>query len=269
MAAPSCSAASQIGFNHRLAGDVGLADAHIEGDMEFSATSRRVGLFSVATTAILVAAYAITLAVGLLSLTSPEQPIENPEFSILEIVIIVMTPAVLAMMVAVHAWAPTQLQVLSLTAVVFTGLLALVTCTLHFVILTLSRNPAFADEPWLPLIMTFKWPSLAYAVDIVGWDIFFPLAMLFAAPVFNGSPLAICIRWLMVTSGVLAFAGLLGVVLDDMQWRNIGIAGYVPVFLIVVVLLGVLFYRTVPRGQRRASDSERVGETARSRTNTA
>ena len=76
------------------------------------------------------------------ALESPEQPIGDPVFSILEILIIVMMPAIVALMISVHAWAPPERRVLSLAAVVFTGALALLTCTLHFVILTLSRSPA-------------------------------------------------------------------------------------------------------------------------------
>jgi hypothetical protein len=70
--------------------------------------------------------------------------------------------------------------------------------------------------------------------------------MFFAAPVFNGNRLATSIRILMIASGVLALAGLSGVVAGDMQLRNIGIIGYVVVFLVVAGLLGVLFYRTKP-----------------------
>jgi hypothetical protein len=39
---------------------------------------------------------------------------------------------------------------------------------------------------------------------------------------------------------------LSGVVFGDMQLRNIGIVGYVGVFLVVAVLLAVLFYRALP-----------------------
>jgi len=216
--------------------------------MEFSATSRRLGLFSAAATAVLIAAYAATLALGLLSLGSPEQPIGDPQYALLEILIIVMMPVVVALMIAVHAWAPAPLRALSLAAVVFMTLLALVTSTLHFVILTLGRRPEFADEPW-PLILTFRWPSVAYAVDIVGWNIFFALAMVCAAPVLGGRGLEMWIRRLMITSGVLAFAGLAGVATDDMRWRFIGIVGYVPVFLVVVILLGIMFHRTEPDGE--------------------
>ena len=214
--------------------------------MEFTATARRLGIVSAAATVILIVAYAVTLIVGLSSLESPEQPIGDPMFWILEVLIISMMPAMVALMVAVHAWAPMRVKTLSMTSVVFMGLLAGVTCSLHFVILTLSRQPEFAGQPWLAPVMSFNWPSVAYALDILGWDVFFALSMLFAAPVFRGSRLAAWIRVLMIASGALALAGLSGVLAGDMQLRNIGIVGYVGVFLVVTVLLLVLFYRATP-----------------------
>jgi hypothetical protein len=215
--------------------------------VKFTPTARRFGIFSAAATVILVVAYAVTLAVGLLTLESPEDPIGGPLFTILEILIIITMPGMVALMVTVHAWAPTNAKALSLTSVVFMGLLAGVTCSLHFVILTLSHQPEFRAQTWLPLVLSFEWPSIVYALDILGWDVFFPLSMLFAAPVFSGSRLATWIRVLMIVSGVLSLAGLSGVVAGDMQLRNIGIAGYVGVFLVVATLLAVLFYRTTPQ----------------------
>jgi len=88
---------------------------------------------------------------------------------------------------------------------------------------------------------------VAYSLDILGWDVFVPLSMLFAAPVFQGSRLAAWIRVLMIASGVIALAGLSGVVVGDMQLRNIGIVGYVGVFLVVAALLVVFFYRAKPK----------------------
>jgi hypothetical protein len=213
---------------------------------EFSATSRRLGVFSAVGVVVLGVAYMVTLAIGFSSLKSPQQPIGDPMFSILEVLIIVMTPAMVGLMVAVHAWAPANAKTVSLAAVVFMGVLAGVTCSVHFVILSMSRQAAFAENSWLPLLLSFKWPSVAYALDILGWDFFFPLSMLFAAPVFGGSRLAASIRGLMIASGVLALAGLSGVVAGNMQLRNIGIVGYLGVFLVVAGMLGVLFYRARP-----------------------
>ena len=215
-------------------------------DIKFSATARRLGVFSAVGVIVLVGAYAFTLTIGFLSLNSPQQPIGDPMFSILEVLIILMMPVMVALMVAVHAWAPAHAKTLSLTAVIFMGLLAGVTCSVHFVILTLSRQAAFAGQPWAPLLLSFKWPSFVYALDILAWDFFFPLSMLFAAPVFGGSRLTVSIRVLMIASGVLAFAGLGGVVAGDLQVRNIGIVGYVGVFLVVACLLAVLFSQARP-----------------------
>jgi hypothetical protein len=224
---------------------------------EFSATARRLGIFSAAGVVVLEVAYAITLAVGLLSLESPQEPIGDPMFSILEVLIIVMMPVMVALMAAVHAWAPPHVKTLSLTALVFMGLLAALTCSVHFVILTLSRQPAFAGQPWQPLVFSFRWPSVAYALDILGWDLLFALSMLFAAPVFGGSRLAASIRLLMVASGVLSLAGLSGVATGDMQLRNIGIVGYVGVFPVVAGLLAVLFYRAAPVSGRGGTAAAR------------
>jgi hypothetical protein len=214
--------------------------------VEFSATARRLGICSAVGVVVLGIAYAVTLAFGFLSLKSPQQPIGDPMFSILEVLIIVMMPVMVALMVAVHAWAPSHAKTLSLTAVIFMGLLAGVTCSLHFVILTLSRQAAFAGQSWLPLFLSFRWPSVAYSLDILGWDFFFALSMFFAAPVFSGSRLAASIRVLMIASGVLALAGLGGVVAGDMQLRNIGIVGYLGVFVVLAGQLAVLFYQARP-----------------------
>jgi hypothetical protein len=215
--------------------------------MKFTATARSLGIFSAAVTVILLVAYTVTLSVGLASLESPDQPIGNPMFTILEVLIILMMPAMVALMVAVHAWAPTHAKTLTLTAVVFMGLLAGVTSVVHFCILTLSRQPEFAGRPWETLVFPFAWPSVVYALDILAWDVFFPLSMLFAAPAIRGTRLARWVRVLMIASGVLSLAGLSGVVTGNMQLRNIGIVGYDGVFLVVAALLAVLFYRTTPQ----------------------
>ena len=217
------------------------------GGVKFTPIARSLGIFSATVTVILVVAYTVTLAVGLLSLESPQKPIDDPMFTILEVLIIVMMPAMVALMVAVHAWAPMNAKALSLTSLVFMGLLAGVTSVVHFCVLTLSRQPEFAGQSWLPLVLSFNWPSVAYALEILAWDVFFALSMLFAALVFHGSRLAAWIRVLMIASGVLSLAGLSGVVAGDMQLRNIGIVGYDGVFLVVAALLAVLFYRTTPQ----------------------
>lgn len=213
----------------------------------YSPAARWLGLYSAAATTILLVMYAITLSLGLWSLESPDQPIGNPLFTILEILILLLLPAMVCLMIAVHAWSPSELKIFSFVAVTFMSLLAGITGSLHFVILTISRHAVFEGQAWLPLFFEFRWPSVAYALDILAWDVFFPLSMFFAAAVFKGNRLARWIRQAMITAGVLALAGLSGVVWGDMQLRNIGIIGYVGVFLIVSLLLMRFFYREVAR----------------------
>jgi hypothetical protein len=213
----------------------------------FTASARRLGVTSAVGTVLLSAVYAVVLVAGFRSLQSPQQPIGDPWFSILEILIILTMPPMVALMVAVHAWAPVEIKVFSMAALVFMSLVALLTCSNHFVILTMSRQAAFAGITWMPLLLSFRWPSVPYALDILAWDVFFALSVLFAAPVFSGNRLATSIRVLMVVSGVLALAGLSGVVVGNMQLRNIGIAGYAGVFPVAALLMAVLFNRSALR----------------------
>ncbi len=204
-------------------------------------TPLRLGIVAAWLTAGLIAGYALVLGIGLISLESPDDPIGDPMFTILEVLILLLMPAMVAMMAALHAWAETRFKALTLVALLFTGLLAGLTSVVHFLVLTLSRDTAFMGQSWAPLVLSFRWPSIVYALDILAWDLLFPWAMFFAAPAVVGSQLADRTRRLMVASGVLALLGLGGVVAGNMQLRNIGILGYVVVFCAVAVCLAKLF----------------------------
>jgi hypothetical protein len=192
-------------------------------------------------------AYAIILILGLLAQKNPQEPVADPYFTLLELLILVLAPLAVVIMVVVHAWAAREVKIYSLTAVIFMSLLAGVTCCVHFVILTVSRQPDVAHLPWLPLFLSFKWPSVVYALDILAWDVFYGLAVLFAAPVFRGDQLAAAIRILLTVSGMLALAGLIGVPLGDMNLRLlVGGVGYAVLFPIVSLLLALVFRHTEP-----------------------
>jgi hypothetical protein len=212
----------------------------------FTSSARCIGIGSALSVAVLSGVYAVALVVGLRSLPSPEQPIGDPLFSILELLILLLMPAIVAMMVAVHAWARPDAKAFSLLAVVFVGVLAGVTCSVHFVILVVGRQVVLAGPAVMRRLLSFEWPSVAYALDILAWDVFFALSVLCAAPAFDGSRLARWIRALLVASGVLALAGLGGVVVGDMRLRNVGIVGYAGVFPVAAALMALLFQRASP-----------------------
>lgn len=200
--------------------------------------------------AVLSAAYVVVLAVGLLTLPSPDVQIQPPWFAVLEVLILAIAPAMLALAVAVHAWSPPERKPLALLGVAFFILFAGVTVALHFCILVLSHHPAFSGEPWPSLVFGFRWPSLAYALYILAWDVLFPLGALCLAAAIQGPGALASVRALFVLSAVLAFAGLLGVPLADMQVRNIGILGYAVLFPIGAAVMAGVFHRARQAGPR-------------------
>jgi hypothetical protein len=227
----------------------------------FSPSARLLGMGAALGTLLAGGCYAILLVAGLASLPSPGKPIGDPLFSILEILIILMMPLMVALMVAVHAWAPVARKVYSLLALIFMSLLAGLTSGVHFVILTVGHVAAFEGLEAMPRFLSFRWPSVVYALDILGWDVFFGVAMLSAAAVFDGSVLCRWIRLLLVAAGVLALAGLAGVATGDMRLRNIGILGYAGAFPCVALLLAILFRRAPPQRTRtQASAAIRISD---------
>ena len=215
--------------------------------MTFTASARRLGIVSALGTVLAGVAYVPVLIIGFFSLASSRNAMGDPVFAILEILIVVSMPLMIGLMVAVHAWAPADSKVFSLIALVFVSLLAGLTMSVHFVLLTVGRQAMFTGQAWMPLFVSFTWPSVAYALDVLAWDVFFALSALFAAPVFTGTRLARSIRMLLLVSGTLALAGTSGAFVGNMQLRNIGIAGYAGVFPIAALMLAILFHRTPPR----------------------
>ena len=206
-----------------------------------------VGTVAGIAVAVLCVAYAAVLAVGLHTLPSPDQPIENPWFTLMELLILAIAPAMVAFTVGLHAWAPSERKALALLGVLFMSMCAVVTCSVHFAVLSLSRTPSFSNLDGSALVFSFRWPSVVYALDILAWDFFFPLAALFAALAVPGAGRARLAKGLLFASAALAFAGLAGVPLDNMSIRNIGIVGYVVLFPMASVLLASVF-RSAPGG---------------------
>ena len=205
--------------------------------------SPRLGIIAGYALAVLCLIYAIVLAIGLYTLTSPDQPIQQPWFACMELLILGIAPLAVAFMVALHAWATDKRGPISLLGIVFMSMCSVVTCGVHFVILTLSREPRFAALSWAPVVFSFRWPSLAYALDILAWDVFFPLAALCAALTVSGPGPANVARSLFLASAAFSLLGLAGVPLSNMRVRNIGIVGYVALFPIAAVLMAVRFRR--------------------------
>jgi hypothetical protein len=185
----------------------------------------------------LCAVYAMVLAIGLLTLPSKDHPIQDPWFTAMEFLILGIAPAMVAFCVGLQAWVPSANRTAALCAVTFMGMCATVTGSVHFSVLTLSRLPPFNSQEWASAVFAFRWPSVAYALDILAWDVFFSIGAACAAVALGGISRLRLERWLLGTSAVLALGGLAGVPLADMAIRNIGIIGYALVFPVAAALI--------------------------------
>lgn len=215
--------------------------------LRFTPQHRRVGRVAAWGVVVLMFAYAVTTGLGFLSLESPQEPIGDPYVTVMELLIVALAPLLVVTMVAVHASAPPAARLYSLAALVFMTVLACITSCVHIVVLTVGRPLAATGEPWVPLFVSFTWPSVVYALDILAWDLFFALSVLCAVPVFRGDGTRErAVRALLAVSGVLSLAGLLGVPLADMGIRNVGVVGYAVVAPWAFLLVGVVLGRTQP-----------------------
>jgi hypothetical protein len=208
-----------------------------------ASTAHPFGVAAATAVALLCFVYACVVAIGLLTLPSPDHQIQQPWFTLMEGLIIAIAPAMVVLAAALHTWAPQQRKSVALASVAFSSMCAVLTCVVHFAILTLSRQPAFAEQAWADVVFSFKWPSVAYAIDILAWDVFFPLAALCAAAAIQCPCVAAAARGLLAVSAALAFIGLVGVPLANMQFRNVGIIGYAVTFPLAAAFMVVLSRR--------------------------
>ena len=208
-------------------------------------TDRLVGSVSCYTVFGLGLAYLPTTVAGLVD-SGLDAPIRDPYLAVMELLIIPLAVGLVIAFAAVHSYSPHPARTLSLSALVLVAMTAGMTIGVHAVALTVGRHPQIAVIPGFALLFSWTWPSMIYALDIAAWDLCLGVALLLAAPVFPPGSRSGPVRRGLVVSGVLCLAGLLGVFLNNMSVRNIGIVGYAVVLPVVMLLMGRLFAATRP-----------------------
>lgn len=118
--------------------------------------------------------------------------------AVMEAITLVSAPLVVILMAAVYGLATPEYKVFGLLALAFGAIMAGLTSGVHFVAFTAGRQTDFT---------TLEWPSTLYAVELLAWDVFLGLALVFAAPVFAGSGRCARARWALVATGVLCLLG--------------------------------------------------------------
>lgn len=185
--------------------------------------------------------YVAVFIVGFADVGNTSDPLPDPYLAIVEVIILVMAPIMVALMLAIHHSAPREAKPFTQVALGWMIAAAAFTTVVHFVELTVARHIDPATFPGYARIFDFEWPSTFYAIDIAAWDVFFGLSLLFAVPAFAHRADASLARKGLIASGSLCLIGLIGPFANALGWRTIGILGYTVVFALTCLPLSRSF----------------------------
>jgi hypothetical protein len=214
-------------------------------------SERRLGFWSASSVALLDVVYVLTGVVWLVSGGSESsKPLEpkEPYLSILEFLLFLSVPPLVALAAALHAYAEPMKKTSALAALAFMTAFATVTCGVHVVRLIVLRQLPAGEALEPSILRLYPWPSILLALDLLAWDLFLGLALLFACRVFTGrGRLHAAIRIGTMSSGVLCLVGFIGPLTGEMRVQFLAIAGYAFVLPATCALMALLFRRATVR----------------------
>jgi hypothetical protein len=178
-------------------------------------------------------AYFTALVIGFAT-RGLSEPIVDPLLAIIEVLTLLVAPVLLVMMVAIHGRAPPALKTVSSIAFLFMALATGLTDAVHFVALTATRQRGSA---------LLVWPSPAYALELLAWDGFLGLALVFAALTFQAAGRERNVRRGFLVCGLLCLVGIIGPAVGNMRLQLIGVFAYGALLPGVCLLLSELFRR--------------------------
>lgn len=176
-------------------------------------------------------AYVVTLAIGF-AVHGFAEPIVDPILAIMEVLTLISAPPMVVIIASIHGYASEDRKIFALIALAFMVLFAGMTSAVHFVELTALRQLGDGG---------IVWPSPVYAVELLAWNLFLGLALLFAAPVFDGGGRERGVRRTLLISGGLCIAGTAGPAIGNMRLQLVGVLGYAGVLPVVCFMLARLF----------------------------
>jgi hypothetical protein len=193
-------------------------------------TAYRLAFLSSIGLALVGIVYVVVVGLGVAE-AGLHDPIVDPILAIMEVLTLLSAPLIIILMAAIFQFASAKRKVFGGIALSFGAIMAALTSAVHFVALTAGRQTDFT---------TLEWPSMLYAVELLAWDVFLGLSLLFAAPVFAGSGRSAAVRWSLTATGTLCLIGAIGPIVGNMALQRIGILGYgigLPVSCAILALL--------------------------------
>ena len=161
-------------------------------------------------------------------------PIADPLLAIMEMLTLIAAPFMLVMMAAIHGRAPAERKTLGALAFAFMTLTTGTTSAVHFVNLTATRQLGSG---------LLVWPSPAYALELLAWDVFLGLSLVFAALTFKSSGRETRVKRALLVCGLLCLTGAVGPAVGSMRLQLIGVFAYGGLLPVVGLLLSGIFRR--------------------------
>jgi hypothetical protein len=128
-------------------------------------------------------------------------------------------------------------------AVVFTALVC-VTSTINWFV-QLAILPSIltgGDTTLIALLDVHSQASLMYAIEHLGWGIFYGLATIFLGVAISGSRLESWLRWLLIAGGVLSIIHVFGIPIPNQPVTDLGYIAW-GIFLPAATILLAIRYK--------------------------
>lgn len=206
----------------------------------WSSSTRRLGIASALTIAVVGVLYLVVIISWLLIEASPSDPIGDPYLAAMEVLTIISAFAVVGFAISVLCFVGVRNRLLAAGALISALLAAGLTTTVHFVQLTAVRQLwRFGDISDYRLV----WPSLIFAVEYFAWDILIGLFMVFTGWALSRAQDHSSGHRAFITGGVLCLIGVVGPISGQMLLQNVAVLGYA-VFLPLAAFLASSMFKS-------------------------
>jgi hypothetical protein len=254
-------------MNAMMAARQGLSSpVSIDRIREVPQSVRQLGSWSATLATLFSIGYGVTLIVSMVSLmgtaadtqvgapaaTSGWQGIESfvATFQPIQMLSLVpslfLVPAFIVLMVSIHHYAAPDKKIWSELGIAFSLIYAVMASINYLLQLTAVRLSILNRETDGLAMFVMGNPHSLFWV-LASCYVFMNLAMLFAAPVFDGGRLERWIRWLFIANGVTVITSLVGIALDTKAvYLLVSLVPWCVVFAPATALVAVLF-RQAPR----------------------
>jgi hypothetical protein len=195
----------------------------------------RIGYWLSLLGAFLALAY---LGLVIVALASGNFPPAGPLAILLHTEILCSIPVIVLLWVTVHQVTPADKRVFSLGSLVLLVIFATLASINRYNALTVvPQAEAMGVSEGLYWFLPYGWPSIMFAMEILGWGGYFGLACLCLAPAFlGGNRLEKVIFWTLIACGGLSLCAVLSQVFKIPPLSVLAVLAWGPGFIFLTAL---------------------------------